>query len=66
MNQYKLKRTDSGLTQEAVAEHLGLKDKSTVAKWESGKSHPGAALLPKIAALYNCTVDELLGEKPGA
>jgi transcriptional regulator with XRE-family HTH domain len=35
-------------------------ERSTVAKWETDASKPRADLLPKIADLYNCTIDELL------
>jgi DNA-binding XRE family transcriptional regulator len=38
---------------------LGV-DQSTVHLWEVGKTNPRAALLPKIAQLYHCTVDDLL------
>jgi len=51
-------RTVSGYTQKSVASLLGV-DQSTVALWESGKTMPRASLLPRIAKLYNCTVDEL-------
>ena len=60
-NQFRRLREARGLTQAAVAQHLGLKDKSTVAKWEAGVALPSAEKLPKIAELYGCTVDELLG-----
>jgi transcriptional regulator with XRE-family HTH domain len=55
------KRISAGLTQSEVASHLGL-SYSTVAMWETGASHPRAIMLPRIAALYGCTVDELLRE----
>lgn len=60
MNQFRAKRDVVGLTQAKVAELLGFQDKSTVSKWETGESLPNARLLPEIAALYGCTVDELL------
>ena len=60
MNQYRQKRLNKGLTQEAVAEYLEMGDKSTISKWENGVSSPRTDILPKIATLYNCTVDELL------
>jgi transcriptional regulator with XRE-family HTH domain len=44
-----------------VAEHLGITD-AAVAQWESGATSPRAKLLPTLAQLYGCTVDELLKE----
>jgi putative transcriptional regulator len=52
-------RLNAGLTQSKVAESLGVTD-AAVSMWETEKTRPRASLLPKIAALYNCTVDELL------
>ena len=48
-------------TQREVAEALGIKG-SAVSKWENGLSKPRASLLPAIAKLYGCTVDELLSD----
>lgn len=55
-------RISSKLTQDAVANQLGI-TRSTVAMWESGKSIPTARLLPKLAVILNCTVDDLLKEE---
>jgi len=63
MLQIKQLRLDAGLTQEAVTEALGLNNKSTVSKWETGKSVPRTAVLPRLANLYDCTIDALLGNK---
>ena len=52
-------RNRAGITQEHAADKLCV-DRSTVAKWEAGASFPRAAMLPKIAALYGCTLDDLL------
>lgn len=54
-------RTRARLSQRAVAKELGITD-AAVCLWETGKTLPQAALLPKLAVLYNCTVDELLRE----
>lgn len=51
-------RTNSGLTQEEAASHLGL-SKAAVSKWECGQSMPDISLLPAIAELYSVTIDEL-------
>lgn len=55
-------REKAGLTQAEVAKALGV-DQSAVSLWETGKTAPRAALLPKLADLYGVTVDELLREK---
>ena len=47
------------ITQRELAEKLGV-ERSTVAKWEEGKSKPRAEMLAKIAQVLNCSVDELL------
>ena len=54
-------RTKTGLSQREVAKKLGITD-AAVCLWETGKTMPRATLLPKLAALYGCTVDELLRE----
>lgn len=56
-------RTNAGMTQTSAALQLGVTD-AAVSMWENGKTSPRASLLPKIAALYGCTVDELLREQP--
>lgn len=53
-------RTKAGLTQTEVARRLGI-DQSTVAYWETGKNTPRASMLVKLADLYCCTIDELMG-----
>lgn len=53
-------RSQSGLTQEEVANHLGI-TKAAVSKWECGQSMPDITLLPAIAELYATTIDDLFG-----
>lgn len=53
------RRKSMNLTQDAVAAELGV-SRSAVAMWESGKSFPRAELLPRLAKLLECTVDDLL------
>ena len=57
------KRESVGLTQDAVANELSIA-RSTVAMWETGKSFPRPKKLHLLAALYHCTIDELLREYP--
>ena len=51
-------RIARGLTQEAVAEKLGVSSQ-TVSKWERGLRYPDISLLPKIAVLYQCSIDNI-------
>ena len=55
-------RMKAGLSQRAVAEKMNVSP-AAVALWDTGKSKPRAALLPKLAELYGCTVDELLSDQ---
>lgn len=50
-----------GFSQRAVATRMGV-DQSAVCLWETGKTRPRTSLLVRLAALYGCTVDELLRE----
>ena len=54
-------RAKTGLSQAMVAREINVSD-AAVCMWETGKTKPRASLLPKIAALYGCTVDELLAD----
>lgn len=56
-------RKERGITQEALAGHLGV-SKAAVSKWETAAGYPDLSLLPRIAAYFNCTVDELIGYRP--
>ena len=53
-------RSESGLTQEEAANHLGI-TKAAVSKWECGQSMPDISLLPTIADLYSTSIDDLFG-----
>lgn len=52
-------RQKKNVTQEALANHLGITPQS-VGKWERGEGFPDITLLPKIAFYFDVTVDELL------
>lgn len=56
---FKTQRKKAGLTQMDAAKALGISD-AAVAQWETGETFPSAKRLNEIAALYGCTVDELL------
>ena len=57
-NKLKDLRITHGMTQEAVAENLGVSSQ-TVSKWERGLLSPDILLLPKIALLFKCSIDYL-------
>ena len=57
------RRRAKGLTQEGVAERLGV-SRQAVSKWESGQSRPELELLLALADLYGCSVDDLLRGTP--
>ena len=51
-------RRRAGVTQEVLAAHLGV-SKAAVSKWELCQSLPDVSLLPRIAAYFSLTLDEL-------
>ena len=56
-------RKERNLTQEQVAEKLGVSNK-TVSRWETGNGFPDVSLLQPLCELLNISVNELLlGEK---
>lgn len=56
-------RKENGMTQQEVADNLNVSNR-TVSKWENGDGYPEITILPKIAALFMVTCDELLsGER---
>ena len=57
-------RKNSGMTQEQLAETLGVSSQ-TISKWENEVTMPDIMLLPVIAGCFDITVDELYcGKKP--
>ena len=57
----KRRRTECRMTQEFVAEALGV-SRQAVSKWESGASDPSTANLIALAKLFGSTPEELLKE----
>ena len=56
-------RKAAGMTQEQVAERLGISPQA-VSKWENDVSCPDISILPQLAEKLGVTTDELLGVKP--
>lgn len=54
-------RERAGLTQQQVGAMLGVTH-AAVNQWEAGIKMPRAERLTKLAAIYNCTIDELMSE----
>lgn len=52
-------RKKSGLSQEEVAEKLGI-SRQTVSKWETGETLPDIRQSKRLALLYHLTLDELI------
>ena len=57
-------RTSLGMTQEFVAESLGV-SRQAVSKWENGTSDPSTANLIAIGELFHIPADQLLREAAG-
>ncbi len=55
----KAHRVQRKMTQEFVAEHLGV-SRQAVSKWESGASDPSTSNLLALAKLYGVSAEELL------
>lgn len=57
-NQIKSLRQKRGITQDALAQHLGVTPQA-VSKWERGVATPDISLIPDISAYFGVTIDEL-------
>ncbi|MBQ3124481.1 MAG: helix-turn-helix transcriptional regulator [Clostridia bacterium] len=55
-----LLRREAGMTQEEVAEYLGI-SRNTLAAYESGKSKIPLSVFIRLADLYKCDVFDVLG-----
>jgi transcriptional regulator with XRE-family HTH domain len=58
LNNFQKLRKKANLTQEELATVLKV-DRSAVAKWESSVSLPRTELLPKLADIFDCKIDDL-------
>lgn len=56
-------RKEKNMTQEQLAEHLGVSNR-TVSRWETGSNMPDISLLTEIAEFFDVSVPELInGER---
>lgn len=55
-------REKNGLRVKNVSEKLKI-SRITLWQWENGKRTPSIENLAKLAKLYGCTIDDLVGEK---
>lgn len=51
-------RRKQGLSQAQLAEKLNI-TQGAVSQWEMGLSKPKSEILPKLAKVLDCTIDEL-------
>lgn len=58
------KRKEKGMTQLELADLMGVSDKA-VSKWERDLSCPDVNSLPKLAEIFEMSVDELMQIKTG-
>lgn len=58
-------RKENGMTQLELAEKMGVTDKA-VSKWERDLSFPDVSSFPKLAEIFDVSVDELMQVKAGA
>lgn len=57
------KRADLGLTQQKLADLLGV-SRQTIISVENGKHDPSLTLAFNMATVFGCTVDELFEPEP--
>lgn len=55
-------RKENNMTQEQLAEKMGVTDKS-ISRWENGRTMPDISMLGILANELNCTIPELLNGK---
>ncbi len=58
MNNIKKLREQKGITQCELASEIGV-TQACIAQWETTNGMPRASLIPKIAKVLNCKIDDL-------
>ena len=59
-NRISARRKQKKMTQDQLAEQLGVTAQA-VSKWENDQSCPDITMLPRLATIFGCSTDELLG-----
>ena len=62
MNRIKEFRQQAGMKQQELADVLSVKQ-TTVSGWEVGRREPDFESLKRMSDIFNCSIDELLGQK---
>ena len=57
-------RKEKGLTQAELGKLLGVSYQA-VSKWELDKTMPDSFLLPRLADVFGCSIDDLFDYTPG-
>ena len=55
-------RQEANLSIKLLSDQMGVSPQA-VGKWERGEAYPRAELLPKLASVLGCTIDELFDER---
>ena len=56
-------RKEKGMTQKELADMLNITDKA-VSKWERDISYPDTQTIPKLAEIFDVSIEELMNAKP--
>ena len=56
-------RRRRGITQEELANYIGVTT-AAISKWETGATYPDILMLPRLAAYFDISIDELMGYEP--
>ncbi len=62
LNPFERLRVAAGLSQSVVADVLKI-DRSTVSKWETGRSLPRGDKLPIMAQLFGCSINDFFPDE---
>lgn len=56
-------RRSANITQEELGASVGV-TRQTIISWESGDTWPAAPMLPKLARVLGCSIDDLFAGDP--